>query len=540
MSIDEPRKTTRLRRLITAPELEFLCEAHNGISARIVEEAGFRGIWASGLTISASLGVRDNNEVSWTQVLEVLEHMSDASTVPILVDCDTGHGNFNNLRRFVKKLECRGLAGACLEDKLFPKTNSFLHGEAQRLAGVDEVCGKIRAGKDAQADEEFVLVARTEAFIVGTGLSDALGRAEAYRRAGADAILVHSKRATCADIEVFAREWAGRHPLVIVPTKYYTTPTARFRELGISVVIWANHLMRAAIGAMQEAARTIYQSQTLVDVEDKVVPLQEVFRLQRAKELEDAERRYLPTRGRDFTAIILAAARGEELGVLTAERPKAMIRVGGEPILYKLVGQLRRQGVADVVVVRGYKKETIAPELHNLTVVDNDAHATTGELSSLWQAVHHLRGDCVIAYGDCLYRGHHLRDLLDSPGDIKILVDCDVRRSHRVKDLVTCSRACAHDFLAQPTAALTDISTAQAVDGAMGEWTGLLAVSDRGARTLRLKLEALAADASFGRLSLPDLLKAVMPETGVSVVYTRGGWLDIDDIKDLSNAEVYA
>jgi phosphoenolpyruvate phosphomutase len=108
MSDGVARKTTQLRRLIDSPELDFLCEAHNGLSARIAEEAGFPDIWASSLTISASQGVRDNNEMSWSQVLEVLEHMSDASTVPILVDCDTGYGNFNNLRRFVKKLECRG------------------------------------------------------------------------------------------------------------------------------------------------------------------------------------------------------------------------------------------------------------------------------------------------------------------------------------------------------------------------------------------------------------------------------------------------
>jgi phosphoenolpyruvate phosphomutase len=133
------RKTTQLRRLFASPQLDSLCEAHNGLRARIVEGAGFRGIWASGLTISASLGVRDNNEISWTQVLEVLEHMSDASTVPILVDCDSGYGNFNNLRRFVKKLECNGLAGACVEDKLFPKTNSFL-GEAQHLAKTNSLC----------------------------------------------------------------------------------------------------------------------------------------------------------------------------------------------------------------------------------------------------------------------------------------------------------------------------------------------------------------------------------------------------------------
>ena len=295
------RKTTQLRRLITSPELDFLCEAHNGLSARIVEEAGFRAIWASGLTISASLGVRDNNELSWTQVLEVLEHMSDASTVPILVDCDSGHGNFNNLRRFVKKLECRGLAGACVEDKLFPKTNSLL-GEAQYLASVDEVCGKLRAAKDTQTDRDFVLVARTEAFIAGTGLSDALRRAEAYRQAGADAILVHSKCATCAEIDAFAKEWARRHPLVIIPTRYSTTPTAHFRELGISVVIWANHLLRAAIHAMQEAADTIRRTQGLLAVEDRIVPLEEVFRLQRARELEEAGRRYLPPQGRPCTA----------------------------------------------------------------------------------------------------------------------------------------------------------------------------------------------------------------------------------------------
>jgi phosphoenolpyruvate phosphomutase len=296
------RKTTQLRRLIASPELDFLCEAHNGLSARIVEEAGFQGIWASSLTISASLGVRDNNEISWTQVLEVLEYMSDASTIPILVDCDTGYGNFNNLRRFVKKLDCHGLAGACVEDKLFPKTNSIL-GEAQQLASVEEVCGKLRAAKDTQTDRDFVLVARTEAFIAGAGLSDALRRAEAYHQAGADALLVHSKRATCADIDEFAKEWAGRHPLVIIPTRYYTTPTEHFRELGISVVIWANHLLRAAICAMQEAASTIRRTQSLLAVEDRVAPLEEVFRLQRAGELQDAERRYLPTQNRPCTAV---------------------------------------------------------------------------------------------------------------------------------------------------------------------------------------------------------------------------------------------
>ena len=121
-----PSKSAQLRTLLHSPNLEFLMEAHNGISARVVEEAGFRGIWASGLALSAQYGVRDNNEASWTQVVDMLEFMSDVTTIPILLDGDTGYGNFNNMRRLVKKLEQRGVAGVCIEDKLFPKKTASL------------------------------------------------------------------------------------------------------------------------------------------------------------------------------------------------------------------------------------------------------------------------------------------------------------------------------------------------------------------------------------------------------------------------------
>src|SRR5512140_3491143 len=125
------KKSTLLRNMLMSSELEFLMEAHNGLSAKIAEEAGFKGIWGSGLSISAALGVRDNNEASWTQVLEVVEFMADATSVPILLDGDTGYGNFNSARRLVTKLEQRGIAGVCMEDKIFPKTNSFLRSTAQ-------------------------------------------------------------------------------------------------------------------------------------------------------------------------------------------------------------------------------------------------------------------------------------------------------------------------------------------------------------------------------------------------------------------------
>jgi phosphoenolpyruvate phosphomutase len=287
-------KTKQFKALLHSGQTEFILEAHNGLSARIVEEAGFKGIWGSGLAISAALGVRDNNEASWTQVLEVVEFMSDATTIPILLDADTGYGNFNNVRRLVRKLEQRQVAAMCIEDKLFPKTNSFINGEQQPLATIEEFAGKIMAAKDTQQDPDFCVVARVEAFIAGWGLDEALRRAEAYREAGADAILMHSKLATADEILAFMQVWQNRLPVVIVPTKYYGTPTQRFQEAGVSLVIWANHLLRAGITAFQQTAKEIYESQSLQAVEHAVAGVDEIFRLQDAAELKTAERRYLP------------------------------------------------------------------------------------------------------------------------------------------------------------------------------------------------------------------------------------------------------
>ncbi len=287
-------KATQLKRLLQSDRLEFLMEAHSGLSARIVQEAGFRGIWGSGLSISAAMGVRDSNEASWTQVLDVAELMGDATDIPILLDADTGYGNFNNVRRLVRKMEQLDLAGMCIEDKLFPKTNSFINGEKQPLADPAEFAGKIKAAKDTQRDPDFCVVARVEALIAGFGIPEALDRAHEYYEAGADAILIHSKKSTPREVLAFMDQWQGGCPVVIVPTMYYQTPTSVFQEAGVSLVIWANHLMRSTITAMQQTAAKIYSEQSLISVEPEIASVQEIFRLQDVQELTMAEREYLP------------------------------------------------------------------------------------------------------------------------------------------------------------------------------------------------------------------------------------------------------
>jgi phosphoenolpyruvate phosphomutase len=537
-----PSRSAQLRQMLLSPELEFLMEAHNGLSARIVREAGFKGIWASGLSISAQFGVRDNNEASWTQVVDVLEFMADAGDLPILLDGDTGYGNFNNMRRLVRKLEQRGIAGVCIEDKLFPKTNSFLNGERQPLADIEEFAGKIAAGKDTQHDANFSIVARVEALIAGWSLDEALRRAEAYRLAGADAILIHSKLSKPDEILAFAREWARRAPLVIVPTRYYSTPTEVFREAGISTVIWANHLVRAAASAMQSVAKEIFQSQTLVNVEDRIAPVDEIFRLQDADEYSAAERLYLSPSGASRAAVVLAASRGRGLEALTADCPKVMLPIAGKPLLRWLIDGFKKANINDITVVGGYRVDAI--DAAGIKLVVNERHAQTGELASLACAIDALDSDAVISYGDILFRSYVLRDLIDAKADFSVVVD-SLRtgiNNRTVRDFAYCSRADDRGLFGTPVL-LSRIAGAAGPVGseAHGRWIGMLNVSRRGLEKLKTLLGELRTRADFDTLDMPALINALIAQgAAVEVIYVHGHWRGVNDLDELRHAVDFA
>ena len=534
----QQRRTTQLRRMLASNELEFMLEAHNGISARIVEEAGFKGIWASGLALSAQFGVRDNNEASWTQVVDMVEFMADVTHIPILLDGDTGYGNFNNMRRLVRKLEQRSIAGVCIEDKLFPKTNSFIDGERQELADIDEFCGKIAAGKDSQNDDDFCVVARIEAYIAGWDTREALRRASAYHAAGADAILIHSAWSTPDQILEFAREWANRAPLVIVPTKYYSTPTAVFREARVSLAIWANHLIRSAVDAMQETARQIYADQTLVAVEDQIASVKEIFRLQGADELAQAERRYVYETRRESRAIVLAASRGEGLDDLTRDRPKVMLPVNGKPLLKRLVERCRKQHIDSVVVVAGYQAEHI--DVGGIDIVVNPHYASTGELASVQCARHLFRDDLVVMYGDLLFRSYVLRGLMESDRELTVVVDSQYvnKPGKRSPDLAYCSVGDDRSLWGQDVL-LEHISDEHDKPGMTGHgrWIGMLRTRARGREWLEHALDDLLRSPDFARLSMGDLLNHIVAQGHpVRVIYIHGHWLDVNSLRDLEQA----
>src|SRR5438876_812255 len=308
-------QAAKLRELMRRPGIIKTVGAHDALSAKLIEEAGFDAIWASGFGISASLKcIPDGSFLTMTEQLGVTKNIVEAVSIPVIADCDTGFGNALNVMRTVQDYEKAGIAGICIEDNVFPKRCSFYAGVRRELVSIDEHAGKVRAAKSAQASPDFVVIARTEALIAGWGQEEALRRAEAYAGAGADAVLIHSKSPTFDELRAVAGQWSGRVPLVVVPTIFGTVTAEELERHGFKFVIFANQVIRTAIKAMHDTLDVLKRENRAEAVSDRMVTLQEVYDLVGVTKMEEDERKFLPVGTEKITAIIPAA--GFETGIL--------------------------------------------------------------------------------------------------------------------------------------------------------------------------------------------------------------------------------
>ncbi|MEA2490807.1 MAG: phosphoenolpyruvate phosphomutase [Acidobacteriota bacterium] len=268
-----------LRRLLDRPGIARIAGAHNALGAKMAERAGFDGVWSSSFEISASHGVPDASILGQSDHLAAAREMCASVDIPILVDCDTGYGEGTQFAHAVRQFEAAGVAAVCIEDKQFPKLNSFIAGR-QELASIDDFLDKLAAGKRAQRSSDFAIIARTEALIAGCGRDEALLRARAYADAGADAVLIHSKATTVDELASVAGAWDRVTPLVSVPTTYYEVTANELAALGFKIVIYANQGLRSALRAMELAYAQILRSGSTASVEDHLMPMKSIFELQ--------------------------------------------------------------------------------------------------------------------------------------------------------------------------------------------------------------------------------------------------------------------
>ncbi len=284
-------RMARLGRLLAAGSIVRVLEAHNGLSGLIVEhtqvadEAGtreFEAIWISSLTDATSKGKPDTAAVDVTSRIQTIEEILEVTTKPVIVDGDSG-GLPEHFAFTVRSLERLGVSAVVIEDKVGAKRNSLFGTDVpQEQDTIEGFCDKIRKGKSAQVTTEFRIVARIESLVLEAGLEDALQRAEAYIGAGADGILIHSKQTSPDEILGFCKAYAGfsaKVPLVVVPTTYDAIEECELEQAGVSMVIYANHLLRAAYPAMVVTAETILRHRRGQEASEKCMPVKDVIRL---------------------------------------------------------------------------------------------------------------------------------------------------------------------------------------------------------------------------------------------------------------------
>jgi phosphoenolpyruvate phosphomutase len=284
-------RRNKLRRLLHAKPLVRLLEAHNGLTGLIVEHAQvaaaqgrreFDGMWASSLTESTAKGKPDIEAVDMTSRANTLHDIMEVTTKPVVYDADTG-GQIEHFQFTVRTLERLGVSAAVIEDKVGLKKNSLLGNDVpQTQDSIVNFCAKIRAGKAAQVTHDFMIIARIESLILDAGQEDALARAEAYIGAGADAIMIHSRHKDPTEIFDFCRNFSAlsrRVPLVVVPSSYNQVKEEELVERGVAVVIYANHLLRAAYPAMTKAAHSILEHGRSAEIDSELLSIKDILEL---------------------------------------------------------------------------------------------------------------------------------------------------------------------------------------------------------------------------------------------------------------------
>lgn len=281
----------RLRRLLNAKPIVRVLEAHNGLTGLIVENTyiihngmkkEFDGAWISSLTDSTAKGKPDIEIIDFSSRMDTIHHILEATTKPIIVDGDTG-GIIEHFPFMVRTMERLGVSAVIIEDKIGLKRNSLFGTEAQQNQdSSDHFCKKINAGKKAQVTTEFMIIARIESLILGKGLDDALERAQAYIAAGADAIMIHSNKNAPDEILAFCQRYKNleqKVPLVAVPSTYSQITEKELADAGVSIVIYANHLLRSAYPSMIKTAETILLHERAAEAEQYCMPIKDILTL---------------------------------------------------------------------------------------------------------------------------------------------------------------------------------------------------------------------------------------------------------------------
>jgi phosphoenolpyruvate phosphomutase len=546
-----------LKKLLQDNKFVKIIEVHNGLSAIIANNIKehhqdglleFDGFWVSSFTDSAAKGYPDIELIGLESRYETVRQILNGSNKPIIIDGDTG-GEAANFEYFIRALEDLGVSMVIIEDKKFPKRNSLEGGTIQDQEEPDIFATKIKRGKAVQISDDFMIVARIESLISGAGLKDAIFRAKKYLLAGADGIMIHSKQREPKEILEFAHQYEQlsdelgfRKPLVCVPTTYNTITDNELACHGFNIVIYANHLLRAAHKAMSEAASLILRNKRAFEAESLCSPVKTVFEDVGFLDVKEKDMKYIkgPTK-----VIIPAAGSDPEFRI-----PKAMTVLNGKPILQRQIEILNNCKIIDINVIRGYQKEAFNVE--GAKYIDNDEYKQFYILHSLFKAEEEMEGGFIFIYSDILFNEQIIKNLLNSKGDIILVLDNSYtyhkHKIDKVLELVLTKNKPSDQTrdLYQIDNEIIRIGRSLNMDMADYEFAGIAYFSEYGVEIIRkiyneckTNHEGTFHEAeSFKKASFIDLIQEVIDRGfRVDILEVHKGWFELHTKKDIEVAE---
>jgi phosphoenolpyruvate phosphomutase len=267
-----------------------VCGAFDVMSAKLAEMNDFDAIWASGFGISSARALPDAGIITMTELLDAVTFMAEACNIPVIADCDTGYGGPNNVAHLVRKFENAGIAGICIEDKTFPKENSLFKDGKHEMISKKDFVSKLVAAKNAKKSNDFIIIGRTEALIADLGVDEALDRAIAYEKAGADIIFVHSRKKDPDEIFEFYKRWKGKAPIMAVPTAFPTVTLDELKSRGVGMIVFAHQTTLAAFAAISDVVKQMSKIKSLDDLETKLASMDDLFKLQGMHKIREHER----------------------------------------------------------------------------------------------------------------------------------------------------------------------------------------------------------------------------------------------------------
>ena len=282
-------QSENLVKLLDNQPIVKVCGAYDVMSAKLVELYGFDAIWAGSFAISAIYNVPDASILTMTEFFTAASNMAHACEIPVIADCDTGYGDATNVRYMVKKYENAGIAGICIEDKTFPKQNSLFKDGKQVLISKRDFVAKLVAAKNAKKSDDFMIIGRVEALIADMGIEEALDRASAYEKAGANVIFVHSRKESPDEIFEFLKRWDGKIPIMIVPTAFPTVTLDEIKSHGVGMVVFAHQTTLAAFAAIADVVKQLSKISSLSELNTKMASMEDLFKLQGMQKINDHE-----------------------------------------------------------------------------------------------------------------------------------------------------------------------------------------------------------------------------------------------------------